>query len=111
MLRVVVDPNVFVSAVIQPGGVRADGVRAGLAGRYRFVVCPKLIDELAGVLVRPKLAPYTAADQAAALVDSIVGTAEVHEDPEPRGRLLRDAADEYLVALASQTSAGVNPVR
>ena len=105
MLRVVVDPNVFVSAVIQPAGVSAEVVRAGLAGRFRVIVSPALIAELADVLARPKLEPYVTPDEAATLVDAIVGTAEEHDDPGSGARLLRDPGDEYLVALATATGA------
>ena len=105
MLRVVVDPNVFVSAEIQPAGTSAAAIRAGLAGRYRFIACPTLIDELAEVLGRPKLAPFVSAEEASELVDSLLGSAEMHDDPPARLAVLRDPADEYLVALAMAASA------
>lgn len=105
MLRVVVDPNVFVSGVIQPAGVSAQVIRAGLAGRFRFIVSPALIAELAGVLARPKLQPYVTADEAATLADAIVGAAEEHDDPSIGTRVLRDPDDEYLVALATASGA------
>jgi putative PIN family toxin of toxin-antitoxin system len=105
VLRVVVDPNVFVSAVIKPAGVSAEVVRAGLAGRFRVVVSPTLIGELVDVLARPKLQPYASPDEVATLVDAIVGTAEEHADPAIRTRRLRDPDDEYLVALAMATGA------
>lgn len=105
MLRVVVDPNVFVSGVTQPAGVSAEVVRAGLASRFRFIVSPALIAELAGVLARPKFQRHATADEAATLVDSIVGTAEEHDDPTIVTRLLRDPDDEYLVALATAAGA------
>lgn len=100
MLRVVVDPNVFVSAVIQPAGTSAAAIRAGLTGRYRFIACPSLFGELADVLGRPKLAPYLNAEDMTAFVDAVIGSVEMHENPEPRQGSLRDPADEYLVALA-----------
>ena len=105
MLRVVVDPNVFVSAVVKPSGVSAEVVRAGLAGRFRFIISPVLIAELAGVLARPKLQPFITHDAAEAIVDSIVGTSEEHRDPPPGAPRLRDPGDEYLVALATAASA------
>jgi len=105
VLRVVVDPNVFVSAVIQPAGVSAEVVRAGLSGRFRFIVSPALIAELSGVLARPKLQPYVTPDEAATLVDAIVGIAEEHDDMTGGVRRLRDPGDEYLVALATGTGA------
>jgi len=105
VLRIVVDPNVFVSAVIQPTGTSAAAVRAGFAGRYRIIACPALTDELAEVLQRPKLAAYVSSGDAAALVDAIVGTVEMRRDPESRPVTLRDPADEYLVGLAVEADA------
>jgi putative PIN family toxin of toxin-antitoxin system len=105
VLRVVVDPNVLVSAVIAPDGTSAALIRAGFAGRYRIVACPALIDELAEVLTRPKLARYVSAEEAAAFVDAIFGAVEMHDDPEIRQQVLRDPDDEYLVALANEASA------
>lgn len=104
MLRVV-DPNVFVSAVIKPSGVSAEVVRAGLAGRFLFIISPALTAELAGVLARPKLRPFITLDAAETFVDSIVGTSEEHRDPTPGARQLRDPGDEYLVALATAARA------
>ena len=58
MLRVVIDPNVFVSAVITPDGVPAQIVRAALVREFQLVVSPALIGELVDVFARPKLRPY-----------------------------------------------------
>ena len=105
MLRVVVDPNVFVSAIIHPSGTSAAAIRAGLASRYRMVACPALVGELTDVLRRPKLAPYVSGEDATAFVDSIIGTVEMHPDPEARPGVLRDPVDEYLVGLAVEANA------
>jgi len=40
-LRVVLDPNVAVSALITPNGTTGQVVRAGLSGRYRAIVSPR----------------------------------------------------------------------
>jgi putative PIN family toxin of toxin-antitoxin system len=105
VLRVFVDPNVFVSAVIQPEGTSAAAIRAGLAGHYRFIACPTLVDELADVLGRAKLAPFVSRDEATELVDSTLGSAEMHDDPRPQLAVLHDPADEYLVGLAMAANA------
>ena len=63
MLRVVIDPNVIVSAAVSPGGVTGRLIRLGLIGQFRIVVCPMLIQEANEVLSRPKLQRYlTVAD-------------------------------------------------
>jgi predicted nucleic acid-binding protein len=53
---VVLDPGVFVSAAITPGGVASQVVLAGIEGRYEYVLCPHLVDELTEVPGRPKIA-------------------------------------------------------
>ena len=100
MLRVLVDPNVFVSAVVKPDGVSAEVVRAGFAGRFRFVTSPVLIDELSAVLVRPKFSSYGTAEDRAAFVNAVAGASERHPDRRIGGPAIRDPGDEYLVDLA-----------
>jgi hypothetical protein len=51
--RIVVDPSVLVAAVLT-NGVARRVVGAGALGRFTMVVCPLLLDELAGVLARPR---------------------------------------------------------
>jgi predicted nucleic acid-binding protein len=53
---VVLDASVFVSAAISPGGVASQAVLAGIEGRFTYLLCPHLIDELIDVLARPKIA-------------------------------------------------------
>jgi putative PIN family toxin of toxin-antitoxin system len=83
VLRVVIDPNVFVSAAITPDGVPAQIVRAALAREFDLVVSPVLIGELVDVLARPKLRQYIDGEQAQTLVDGILGVAELFDDPHP----------------------------
>ncbi len=107
MLRVVIDPNVFVSAVISPDGVPGEVVRAALARKFHLVVSATLIGELSDVLSRPKLRPYIDAEQARTLVDSIHGVAELLDAPTSTGSRVRDADDEYLCALADAAAVDV----
>lgn len=57
------------------------------------------------VLRRPKLARYVSDEDATVFVDSIVGVAEMHNDPTAGTRVLRDPDDEYLVALTTEAQA------
>jgi uncharacterized protein len=107
VLRVVIDPNLFVSAVISPDGAPGQVVRAALARKFHLVVSATLIGELSDVLSRPKLRPYVEGEQARTLVDSILGVAELVDDPKSTGSTVRDADDEYLCALADATAADV----
>jgi putative PIN family toxin of toxin-antitoxin system len=105
VLRVVVDPNVVVSAAISPGGVTGRLVRLGLAGQFRLVVCPMLLQEASDVLTRPKLRRFVSADAALELLADIEGAAETHPDPAVIEAIARDHDDDYLVALVADSGA------
>ncbi|MBE0431038.1 MAG: putative toxin-antitoxin system toxin component, PIN family [Dehalococcoidia bacterium] len=55
MLRVVLDTNVLVSALINPHGKPAQIMDGVLAGRIRLFVSPSIVTELERVLGYPKL--------------------------------------------------------
>lgn len=78
-------------------------VRAVISGRVTAVVTQHLIDELAGVLSRPKLRRWITLDDAAAFVDALVREADLRPDPGPPSTPARDPDDDYLVALAEVT--------
>jgi putative PIN family toxin of toxin-antitoxin system len=59
VIRVVVDPGVFISALIgSPGNTPDLVMRAFTDDRIQVVASPLLLDELERVLRRPKLAKY-----------------------------------------------------
>ncbi len=100
MLRVLVDPNVFVSAVVKPDGVSAAVVRAGFAGHFRIVSSPMLIEELSAVLGRSKFASAGTVEDMTAFVNAVDGASERHPDGPTNGPAIRDPDDAYLVDLA-----------
>lgn len=113
MLRAVTDTNVFVSAVLTPGGTCDQLVTALLTHRWRLVASPMLLDELTRVLLRPKLAGQIDRRGAtpavlveARLVTQLADLAELVDDPEVRPAVTRDPDDDYLIALAQ--AAGVD---
>lgn len=55
MLRVVIDPGVLVSAHISGQGAPAELIRRWIEGQIDILVSPLLLEELDGVLHRPKL--------------------------------------------------------
>jgi putative PIN family toxin of toxin-antitoxin system len=67
-VRVIIDVNVVVSAVIRPGGPPSLVVDAAIDGRFDLVASPQLIAELRGVLGREKFRPYISAVEATDLV-------------------------------------------
>lgn len=108
MLRVVFDPNVLVSAAIHPAGVPGRLVQLALERRVSIVACPALLDELHGVLSRPKFHRYITEDQGAEFVLAIAGAVEMHPDPAVVTGRSRDPADNYLLDLGQ--SAGVDRI-
>lgn len=104
-LRVVLDPNIAISALITPNGTTGQVVRAGLSGRYRTIVCPGLLEELDDVLRRPKLRRWFTTDDAAEFLADLIGLAETYPDTSDPPPICRDPDDDYLLALAVQAHA------
>lgn len=100
-----IDPNVWISALLSPAGAPADVVRAVLAGEVIAVVSPQLLDELATVLARRKFRRWIDASDAEEFVRAVAAKGERHADvPEP-ATATRDRADDYLVALSASAQA------
>jgi uncharacterized protein len=98
-VRVILDPNVLVSAVVTPG-VSADLLDRWLTDRpFELVVCPTLIAELRGVLARPKFRRWITTEEATAFVDLLEREAEPWVDPVEVPPATGDPKDDYLVAL------------
>ena len=101
----VIDPNVWVSAVINPYGTPARVVEAVAGGAVIAVVTQHLLDELAAVLIRPKFRRWISVADAIAFVESLGGHADLRADPGPPKTRVRDPNDDYLVALADAADA------
>lgn len=100
-MRVVLDPNVLISAVLSPRGAPAALLRAWLGGEYELVVSPALIAELRRALAYPKLRKRVAPEEAGAFADLLEAAATLVEDPrQPPTIGSRDPDDDYLIALA-----------
>jgi putative PIN family toxin of toxin-antitoxin system len=99
--RAVVDPSVLISAFVgSPEAGPAQLVAAWGDERFVMVVSPRLLAELDGVLSRPKFAHRTGHQRGAAYVAAFAARSEHHSDPDDAGGHVRDADDDYLVALA-----------
>jgi len=99
-VRVVCDPNVLVSALISPDGPPRAVVDAWEAGHIELVVCPHLLDELEGVLLRQKILRLVGRDRITTYTDGLeTGTTGV-ADPVAIESVSADPDDDYLVALA-----------
>ncbi|HEY5855563.1 MAG TPA: putative toxin-antitoxin system toxin component, PIN family [Aldersonia sp.] len=104
-LRVVIDPNVWISAAINPYGTPARVVDAVATGEVTAVVTQHLLDELATVLIQPRFRRWVSVADAVAFVETLGGHADLRDDPGPPARRVRDPDDDYLVALAEAADA------
>ena len=98
-MRVVLDTNILVSALITKG-TPPDGLyRAWLRGEIELVTSAVQIAELDDVLSRPRLRRFLDADQAAAIVEN-TGTRAVVLDELPSVSLSPDPMDNQILAAA-----------
>jgi putative PIN family toxin of toxin-antitoxin system len=105
VIRAVVDPGVLVSAFIgRKGSVPDRIVRAWRAGRIEVVVSPTLLDELSGVLARPKFASAEREARAVDFVGALRTGATMVEDAPGTEAITRDPKDDYLARLARHAS-------
>lgn len=104
-MRVVLDLNVYVSALINPTGTPAQAVRLGLRRNYEIVVCPALLSELHEVLNRDAFRRYFTVDEAAEFIGALDGASAEVDDPAAVDSVSRDPDDDYLVALARDAEA------
>ncbi len=103
-MRVVLDPNVIVSALLSTGTTAAV-LDAWLDRQaYDLVICPILLAELEEVLSRPKFASL-GQDLVITLVSRLRTEGVLTDDPEAQPGVTADPDDNYLVALARKTSA------
>jgi putative PIN family toxin of toxin-antitoxin system len=99
--RFVLDASVLLpAAVASPDRATARLMAAARAGAFEIVACPLLIDEYGRGLTRPYFRERLAEDEARAMVEALEFLALVLPDPENPPPVLRDANDDYLVALA-----------
>ena len=104
--RVVVDPNVLVSAAISTTGGPPAALLAQIeAGDLVPIVSPVLLEELRRVRERKKFRRYLTLDAATAFVDKLARLGRPAEDPTNRPRVSSDPDDDYLVALARSATA------
>ena len=105
-MRVVIDPNVLISAVINPTGAPGRLIEAVRSGRLQLIACPILLNEFAGVLARPKFRRWLTEDEAIRFGIDLAALAEHNPDPEvPYPIATRDPNDDYLVALTLKAEA------
>jgi putative PIN family toxin of toxin-antitoxin system len=98
-MRVVLDTNILVSALLLPTGHPAAAYRAWHEGYYTLLSCAEQLDELHVVLQKPKLAFRIRPYDAGRLVNELKKLAETIS-ALPRTRLSPDPDDNFLLALS-----------
>ena len=98
-MRVVLDTNVLISALIT-SGTPPDGLyRAWLRGEIELVTSTAQIAEITDVVSRPRLQKFIDADEAEDILDNIDSYAFVLDDP-PQVNLSPDPRDNPILAAA-----------
>ncbi len=107
MIRVALDTNVYVAALLSREGSPARILRALSDGLFDAVVCPRLMGELEGVLARPKINRSVTPNDARMFVQWLSRVAIPESDPRDTPRLSCDPDDDFILALAVESGAAV----
>jgi putative PIN family toxin of toxin-antitoxin system len=98
--RVVLDANVYVSALLAPAGSPAQILERWGDNQFDVIVGPLLIAELERVLRRRKFSNSIPVVQVDALLSSLTEDGITVADPQAQPGATPDPGDDYLVALA-----------
>jgi putative PIN family toxin of toxin-antitoxin system len=97
MLRVVLDTNVLVSAIISDGKSR-ELLRRGIAKQFSIVTSDSLLKELVIVLRRPKF--KTSEDEVHRIILALMRTAEVVSVKSKLRAVKEDPKDDMVIETA-----------
>jgi putative PIN family toxin of toxin-antitoxin system len=98
--RVLLDVNVYVSALLAPTGSPAQILERWADRQFDVIVSPLLLAELERVLRRPKFNRAIPAVQIEALLSALSEEGVWTADPEAQPVATPDPGDDCLVALA-----------
>jgi hypothetical protein len=103
-MRVVIDINILVSALIVPTGQPAAVIRMWLDGKFTLLTCATHVNELRATLHKPRVAELIKPYKAGRLLNLVRKLAE-DVDPLPRVERSSDPDDDYLLALSEAGNA------
>lgn len=103
-MRVVIDINILVSALIVPTGQPAAVIRMWLDGKFTLLTCATHVNELRATLHKPRVAELIKPHKAGRLLNLVRKLAE-DVDPLPRVERSSDPDDDYLLALSEAGNA------
>ena len=98
-MRVVLDTNILISALIIQEGNPAAIYHAWQQGQFTLLTCAELLEELRATLRKPTLAARIAPYKAGELVNELKELA-VTIGPLPRVKRSADTTDDFLLALS-----------
>lgn len=98
-MRVVLDTNILVSALMAPAGNPAAIYTAWQDGRFTLLTCAEQLDELRATLQKPAVAERIKPYKAGRLVNELKNFAEM-TGPLPRVERSPDPGDDFLLALS-----------
>ena len=101
MLRAVLDANVYISAIIQPGGTPGKVLERFLsAASFRLVISPQIVDEVLRALAYPKVRKVLHGVDAQLWFEDIVVLADLVAGAHEISRVSRDPDDDKYLAAA-----------
>src|SRR6266851_7106265 len=103
-MRVVLDTNILVSALLIQTGHPAAIYRAWHEGYFKLLTCAEQLDELRATLHKPALAARIRPYKAGRLIDQLRELAET-VDKLPRVERPIDPTDDFLLALSESGKA------
>jgi uncharacterized protein len=104
---VVIDTNVFVSALMTNGVCRTILHLWLTADVIEVAMCPYLFDEVTRVINRPKIRRFISKELSDALLGTLAVGATWHPDPSRISRRTRDTADDPVVQFAYDVGASL----
>jgi uncharacterized protein len=99
-MRVVLDANVLISAVIQAGPSYRIVSRWLDDASLDVVICPAVLAEVEEVLRRPRLQKHIEPELTDLYLATVRRIAHLVDDPVSIATATRDPNDDYLIALA-----------
>lgn len=100
-MRVVLDTNILLGALITPGGTPDRIYRAWRAGRFDLVTSSEQLEELKRASRYPKLKVVLPAHRAGTMINNLRrSVVTVAAGPLPAGIELRDPHDAFLLTIA-----------
>jgi putative PIN family toxin of toxin-antitoxin system len=98
-MRVILDTNVLVSAILSPGGNADLALHRWLDGKFVLLTCSEQLAEVKNTLRKPYVARHYKPHDAGRLIN-LLSTLTLHIERLPVVRRSSDPEDDFLLSLA-----------